>query len=297
MSIQYYLATSHKHLQANSEWYTFLVENERSYKSGFSAISMSAMLSLLVLVGAIGWKIDQAFQNKNTALTVVASAAVAGHSGIPDNNPSANYLNGISSTGSSSINPYDPSQIGDNVAATLASDYTLLQANGTYSTTTAAQTAEALGKNLKASVSYKMYAATDIKTDSNTSYARMLSYRTDLQTSLAPLLKSTTPELDMLTKYVQTNDQTYLTQLRQAADTYKLAAAASAQVVVPADAVPVQLGILNAMQEFAATLDQMAANANDPFTEATLINTYMQAQSDMFSSFNNLYGYYKSKQQ
>jgi hypothetical protein len=125
----------------------------------------------------------------------------------------------------------------------------------------------------------------------------MLAYRASLQTSLKPLLANTTPEIDLLTQYVQTNDPTYLTQLRQVADNYKLAATASAQITVPADAVTVQVGILNAMQEFAATLDQMAASANDPFTEATLINTYMQAQSDMFTSFNDLYGYYKSKQQ
>ena len=55
---------------------------------------MSAVLSLLVLVGAIGWKIDQTFQNKNDSLTVVASAAAAGHSAIPDNNPTADYGSG-----------------------------------------------------------------------------------------------------------------------------------------------------------------------------------------------------------
>ncbi len=257
---------------------------------------MSAVLSLLVLVGAIGWKIDQTFQNKNDSLTVVASAAAAGHSAIPDNDQTTDYGSGSDIAGTST-DPYDPSQIGDNVASALASDYALLQAGGTYSTTTAAQTAEALGENLKASVSYKTYSATDIPTSSDTSYAAMLGYRASLQTALKPLLANTTPEIDMLTSYVQTNDPTYLTQLRQAADNYSLAAAASAQIVVPADAVTVQLGILNAMQEFAATLNQMATSANDPFTEATLINTYMQAQSDMFTSFNDLYGYYKSKQQ
>lgn len=257
---------------------------------------MSAVISLLVLVGAIGWKIDQVIQNNNASLAVVASAAAAGHSSIPDNNPAVDYSTSYGS-GGTSTDPYAPSQIGDNVASTLASDYVLLHASGTYSSTTAAQTAEALGENLKADVSYKTYASTDIPTSADTSYAAMLAYRASLQTSLKPLMVNTTPEIDLLTEYVQTNDATYLTQLREAADNYKLAAAATAQVKVPADAVMVQLGILNAMQEFSATLDQMAASANDPFTEATLINTYMQAQSDMFTSFNNLYGYYKSKQQ
>ena len=257
---------------------------------------MSAMLSVVVLLGAVSWRIDQAFQSKNEALTVIAGAAASGHGGVPDNNTPENYAVG-SEESDLTVDPYSPSQIGDNVAATLADDYALLKANGTYSATTAAQSAKTLGENLKADVSYKTYAATDIPTSRDTSYAGMLAYRASLQTSLAPLLKNKTPEIDMLTHYVQTNDPTYLTQLRQAADNYTLAAAASAQITVPADAVTVQIGILNAMQEFAATLDQMAASANDPFTEATLINTYMQAQSDMFTSFNNLYAYYKSKQQ
>ncbi len=255
---------------------------------------MSAALSVVVLLGALGWKVDQLLQNKNAGLSVVASVAAADHSGIPDNNLTAAYPNEVES--GSASDPLAPSQITGSVADTLAADYATMQANGTYSTTSAAQVAQELGATLKADVAYKTYAASDIKTSSDTSYAGMLAYRAALQISLAPLLKNTGSELDMLTSYIQTNDPADLTKLEQAADNYKLAATETAQVTVPADAVSVQIGILDAMQEFGGTLDQMAASASDPFVEATLVNTYMQAQSDMFSSFNNLYGYYKSKQ-
>ena len=256
---------------------------------------MTAILSVVVLMAVAGWKVEQLFQNNNAGVSVVAGAAAPGHSGIPANNPSSDY--GSLSVGSAASDPLNPSQITDNVATTLASEYALMQTAGTYSTTTANSIAERLGASIKADVSYKTYTASDIKTDPDTSYARMLTYRAALQTSLAPLMKSTTPELDILTSYVQTSNPKYLTELVQAADNYKLAATESALVVVPADAVDVQIGILNAMNEFGATISQMSASASDPFAEATLLNTYMQAQSDMFSSFDNLYAYYKSKQQ
>jgi hypothetical protein len=273
------------------------VDNERSTPSGFLGLGATAILSIVVLVGAISVRIGQGFQDKTTALTVVASAAAAGHSGIPQNNPRADYGNLLGNGSATAANdPYAPSQIGDNVVSTLANDYAILQQSGNYSTSSAVAAAQQLGTSLKATVTYKTYTAGDVKTSLDTSYSRMLTYRSDLQASLAPLLANTGPEIDMLTKYVQTNDPIYLTKLQQAADNYKLAAAKTALVVAPADAVVVQLGILNAMEEFAATLEQMVANAKDPLTEATLINSYMQAQQDMFASFNNLYGYYKSKQ-
>jgi hypothetical protein len=282
-------------------WYNFRVQNERSYRSGFSGIGMTAVLSVMALVGVVGWKTTEFFQSRNAGMTVVASAAASGHSGIAidDQAPDGSDLGAIGAGTSSSSDPLSASVITDNVADALANQYASMQASGTYSTSSAAAVSEQLGENIKADVAYKTYTASDIDIDkggSDTSYARMLTYRAALQTSLAPLLKNTTPELGILTSYVQTNDPKYLTELEQAADNYKLAASETASVVAPADAANVQAGILNAMNEFGATLSQMAASANDPFAEATLLNTYMQAQNDMFSSFNDLYAYYKSKQ-
>lgn len=271
------------------------MQNERSYRGGLSGIGITAVLSVAILVGVVGWKTVGFFQERNAGFTVVASAAAADHSGIPTSDQSSGY--GSVGVGSASTSdPLGASVITDNVAAALANEYATMEADGTYSTSSAAAVSEQLGENLKADITYKTYSASDIKTDPDTSYAGMLAYRAALQTSLAPLLKNTTPELNILTSYVETNDPKYLTELEQAADNYKLAASESAAIVVPADATNVQVGILNAMNEFGATLDQMVASADDPFAEATLLNTYMQAQSDMFSSFNNLYTYYKSKQ-
>ncbi len=50
------------------------------------------------------------------------------------------------------------------------------------------------------------------------------------------------------------------------------------------------------MEEFAATLDQLAAHADDPFASVALLRGYNQAETDMLTSFNSLASYFKSKQ-
>lgn len=252
---------------------------------------------MVVLIGALGWKVDEAFQSKSTALTVVASAASAKQAGTPDTTSGAyENIQGTSDLATLAADPYGPSQITDNTARTLAAQYAQIQKNGAMTSAQKTQAAQDLGATLKAHITYTAYTASNIKTDTDTSYARMLTYRGALQTSLAPLLDNTTPELDLLTGYIQTKDPHYLTQLQKAAATYKLVAVKTAHILVPTDAVNIHIGILNAMQQFAATLTQMVASADDPFVEATLLNTYMASQQEMFSSFNDLYGYYKSKQ-
>ena len=123
----------------------------------------------------------------------------------------------------------------------------------------------------------------------------MMKYRSDLQVSLAPLLKNSLPELTIFGMYTSTKDTKYLTQLKTIAQNYRDAAVATSKVVVPADAIPYQIDILNAMQEFGATLDQLTAHVDDPITTAALLRSYNQAEQDMFNSFNSLTTYYASK--
>jgi hypothetical protein len=123
----------------------------------------------------------------------------------------------------------------------------------------------------------------------------MLRYRDDLRTALAPLLKNTGSELEIYGKYIETSDPSYLEQLSAAAVNYRAAADNAAAVTVPNDAVNYHKDILNAMEEFAATLDQMAAHATDPLASAALLRTYNQAESDMYTSFNSLSLYYSQK--
>lgn len=240
----------------------------------------------------MGWRIEESFNNKSGMLTT-ASVATAVNTNTPSE---ASPMSSAASSASTTTDPLAPQVIGDNIASALALEYSTLKSSGTYSTSTAEQVARSMGATIKADVPFEAYVASDIKTVPDTSQAAMLAYRAQLQVALKPLMRNTASEVDLLTKYEETKDPSYLSELKQASANYKLAASSSAQIAVPADAVTVQLGILNAMQEFSATIDQMIASSDDALTEATLINTFLDSQQHMTSSFNDLYTYWKSKQ-
>lgn len=199
---------------------------------------------------------------------------------------------------SSSATSSDPlASIGAVFVNQLEGAYVAMQQNGTYSTSTAIQAAQSLAPYLAASVPYHMFVSSDVQTTADTSYARMLKYRSDLQVSLAPLLKNTEPEYELFGEYVDTKDASYLTEMRAAAANYRAAASSTALLVVPEDALSFQVGILNAMEEFAATLDAMTSHADDPFASTALLRGYDKAENDMLTSFNSLATYFRTKPQ
>ena len=185
--------------------------------------------------------------------------------------------------------------IGPQVVAQLIGGYSGLQQNGVYDEAEAQKLAESVSRNVRATLPYKTYTLADLKTGTDTSHARMLEYRAELRTSLAPLLLNTRNELELYAKYFETSDEKYLDELRAAADKYREAAELTAAVVVPRDAVNYHIAILNAMQEFSVVLDEMTARVGDPFASAALLRSYNEAESDMFFSFDKLASYYGQK--
>ena len=185
--------------------------------------------------------------------------------------------------------------IGPMVMAQLAGQYMGMQDSGSYSAQAGEQAAQDIAGNIRATISYKVYGVSDIKTDTDTSYARMLTYRSDLREALAPLLKNTSPELELFARYIETSDPIYLTRLTEAAQNYRSAIANVALVVVPRDAVNYDRSILNAMGQFAGTLDQMATHGTDTLASAALLRAYNTAEQDMYTSFNALSAYYGQK--
>jgi len=201
-----------------------------------------------------------------------------------------------------SINPsatatdVDPiSLIGTQIAAQLVGQYAGLIGAGTYSVEAGAKAAEAIAGNVKAAVTYTTYQNSDLETDADISFDRMLGYKSDLRDAFAPLLENTADEFELYARYVDTQNPIYLEQLRAAAKHYREAADKTAHVVVPTDAVRYHIAILNAMQEFAATLDALAAHADDPLASVALLRTYNESESAVLYSFNDLGTYYRSK--
>lgn len=194
------------------------------------------------------------------------------------------------------ISENDPiSMIGPYVAAQLIGEYAGLKEQGRNTPENMQAAAESIARNVRASVSYKTYAVADISTDTDTSYERMLTYRADMRTALEPLFMDTGPEFEVFAHYVETSDPVYLEQLTDAAEHYRAAAENAAKIVVPKDAVNYHRAILNALQEFAATLDAMSEHADDPMASVALLRTYNTAELNMLNSFNDLPSYYRQK--
>jgi hypothetical protein len=254
-------------------------------------MTVSAALSIVLLLGAGSWKVYETMHPQSGTFGNVST-----HTNTNDTSDVvAQLLTAAAAQGSAASLNAAISQIGPAVITTLASDYFAMKQQGNYTPEAAQKVAATLVPSLQAQIAYNAYNAADVKTDSNTSFARMMTYRTDLQKSLAPLLKNKEYELTTYGKYVETQDKIYLDQLGVVSKNYKDAAAATANVVAPADARSYHIAILNAMQEFATTLDVMIANANDPISSAVLLQNYNHAESDMLNSFRALVTYEKSK--
>ena len=266
---------------------------------GFSPLIITAAVSVIALLAVVGWDIENTAQQKAAATAFVAETnAGTGALVSQDTANSAQLSAGTdASPGTSATSTDLISYIGPAVMNSLQNSYAQMQAQGTYTEAEGEQLAQDIAPLVRAEVSYQTYSEADIKTEPDTSSTRVLSYRSDLRVALAPLLKNTEPEYEIFAYYAQTKDKMYLTKLASVVQNYRAAIAASAKVTVPEDAVSYQVGILNAMEEFAATLDAMGAHADDPFASVALLRTYDQAEADVLTSFNNLAGYYRTKTQ
>lgn len=276
------------------------MEHERSHQGGdFSRTSMTALLAVCMLVGVLGWEVVSFIQSRNQQLSVVAAAASQGSgaqasgTGAMDISTQA-VLSGFGPLPGSSATT-SVADIGPNVIGQLVANYIAAQQSGSYTPATGQQLATNMAPYVKAQVSYTPYTSAQIPTTNDLSYARMLQYRSDMQTALRPLLKNTQPELNIIGQYVDTKNPTYLVQLRTIASNYTQAAQNAAQVTVPQDAVSAHVAALNATQEFGAVLTSFADNADDPITSVALLRAYNQAEQDMFNSFNTLAQYYAGK--
>lgn len=181
------------------------------------------------------------------------------------------------------------------VLGQLIGQYNGLRASGQYSSSTAAAAAASIAPDVYANVPYKTYAATSIKTDPNSSYDRMLAYRTDMQTALAPLLENKQAEYAIYGSYVATGDASYLRALQADANNYTLAATNAAAITVPADIVSTHLTIVNALSRFSATLTMMTTHADDPLASVALLRTYNDAEAAVVNSFDTLAQYERLK--
>lgn len=251
-----------------------------------SHFAVSAALSVAVVIGVGAWRLAANIHQKDTDL----------HVSMTDTSPLIAHeadtnLAALLSPQATSSTAAEISQIGEQTVRQMATAYAVLAHDGTYTPELGSQIAAHAASALEAKVPYTTYSEQDIRTDIDTSRKRVLSYRTDLQGTLKPLMKNKTYELALYNSYMQTHDEKYLAQMKAAAQNYRDAATQTAKLVVPKDAVSIHVDILNAMQKFAATLDMVVDNTQDPITSLALLKSYNTAEADMFNSFNALNDY------
>ena len=276
-------------------------------------MAIAAGLSVVALVGVGGWQIWGALHNgatlqaENTSLAPLPERAKTPFSGLDWQSelvaeaPASADLpaEGSAQAGSSGAARGDVdglSNIAGNVTGVLLESYATLAEGGEYTPEAGERIAGDVAESLRARVSYKIYGAGDITTTSDTSYGRMLAYRGDMQIALGPLLKNTDYELNIFARYIESGDAEHLVQLERTAENYRAAVENAAQLTVPVDALPHHIRVLNALSEFAATLDGLKDNAGDPFASVALLRTYNTAEQNVYLSFDALARYARNKQ-
>ncbi|MBI4133727.1 hypothetical protein HY478_03870 [Candidatus Uhrbacteria bacterium] len=273
------------------------MEEREEKRVSFLHMGILAAISVLALVAVSAFQIRDALQGEGRNLSAknaelpISTRAKTPFDGIDWQAPVANAT-------STEIDRPDEdgiANIGANVVSTLVDSYVALQENGEDSLERREGIAQDIGASLGATVSHKTYAEGDVKTDADTSYDRMLKYRNDLRIALEPLLKNPEYELKLFATYIETGNRANTDQLTAAAKNYRETAANVSRVVVPKDALSQHLAILNALSSFGATIDAMAVHADDPFAAAALLQTYAGSEKDLFTSFDALATYYRTK--
>ncbi len=269
----------------------------------FFRMATFASISVLALVIVGVWQMHQFFLRgntvsaKNTKHSSLSERTSTPYGNIDWQAPIHNSSNELDSSSSANASEDKDgiSNIEGNVARVLIDSYTALNEAGIYTKKDGEKIAKDIAISLRANISYKIYSISDIKTDPNASYDRMLAYRGDLRKALEPLLGNPGYELKLFANYIGSNDPIYTEKLAVTSKNYQKAVAQAANITVPEDAVQEHLGILNALSEFGTIVEKMAIHADDAFAAAALLQTYNTGEANLLTSFNSLATYYRSK--
>ncbi|MCR4281048.1 MAG: hypothetical protein NUV88_01810 [Candidatus Kaiserbacteria bacterium] len=258
---------------------------------GLSSIAATAVLSVASLLAVILWQTNATLSAKDRALHAVLQYSSA------ENQTDAPWTAqaGNIPESASIQDPNDLSRIGTDAFGNLIGTYVNLKQSGAYTPATGERVANNVAESVEAPVSYVQFTKSDVKTDEDTSYKRMLAYRSDMRTALLPLLQNTEPEFAVFAHYVETGDKNSLAKLETIAGRYQKAAVNAENVVVPKDAVKYHADAVNSLMQFSATLMQMVKYADDPMASLALLRTYNEVELNVFNSFNALAGYQKNK--
>lgn len=262
-------------------------------EEGFSGITVLAVIAVITLITSVMWRSGQTIQATNDYSGV--NAKDRGQDAVMAADALAQLRTNTIPLIPEAAQGTAFTDIGAGMVSALLGTFTTLQQNGRYTPQAGEKAAEEIGSSVRPSVPSITYDIESVLPDSDTSSSRVLTYRTDLQTSLKPLLLNDEAEYVIFGRYTETGDKNDLIKLQRYASNYRAAASNAATLVVPADARSVHVALLNALQQFAATLDALSTHTNDPFASAALLVTYNNAEDGVRESFAGLVSYFKQK--
>ena len=183
----------------------------------------------------------------------------------------------------------------DELGTRLISEYMTLKRTGAYTDERGTSIGEKLAGSINQVTPFEPRVITDFVSDPDTSYERVLAYRSEMQEVFSPLLSLEEAEFVVYGKFIQDRDKSALESLLKTADIYESVANEAAQIVVPEDALDEHLDVVNSIAFYAAVLRDMVRYSYDSVASFALLRTYAQAEEYVFTTFNTLSSYYVLK--
>lgn len=276
------------------------------YSRGASSIATAAALSVAILIAATGSYIGE--KASATRITQVDTArapaerqeyvpvADADGNGIPDWQDEL-MKGGIAvstSTGQGIGTTSDPvASVGSSLAQSLVSGYLSLKEYEAYTPERGEQLANTLVSGFRAPTIFEPHTEAALTIDPETSQERILRYRSDMREALSGIVDlNAEPEFSLFARFVATNNRTWLDKLSLSASQYRAAEAKALEVAVPEPAAAAHLRAVNAIGEFAETLERLVRFSSDPLATMALLRTYNDTEREIFLAFDALAEFY-----
>lgn len=256
---------------------------------------VTALASVAVLLGVAGFSTYRNFSTPAPIPTEATSTAETFASYVPPQKDVPRWQSELLRNSEEISDDVALRGVGDAVSEGIAVSYNALQQAGGLNAENIDRVTNNMAEGMRLEPVFTSYTQEDISVDSNTSYTRMLEYRSAMRIALEPLLENKESEFEIYARYIDTKNKKYLQQLATSSDNYYRAIERAVKVSVPIDAQIQHLHAVNSLLEFATVLDDIVNHASDPLASVVLLRTYTIAETKVYTAFNELARYYATK--
>ncbi|OGG58532.1 hypothetical protein A2765_02280 [Candidatus Kaiserbacteria bacterium RIFCSPHIGHO2_01_FULL_56_24] len=283
-------------------------KGRRLYSRGASSIAITAALSLAILIAAVGSYIGEKAQTRK-AITIdlsqehepaeparYAELADADNNGVPDWRDElmrGGVAISTSSPATSTASTDPVTGAGTSMVSSLISGYLSLKQYDAYTPARGEKLADTIASGFRAPTIFVPHPASELDIDADVSQKRVLQYRSDMRTALAPMVDlDAEPEFSLFARFIATGDASWLDKLSAVTAKYREAEGNMLKVRVPASAADTHLRAVNALGEFTETLERLVRFSKDPLALLALLRTYNEDEREFLLAFDALAKFY-----